>query len=402
MKNRSHDRLNIAFIVLQCLYMGQSCLVAGFAALFLEHRGLDNFAIGLVIASAKLLSFVVISALASYMDRHKEILFRIVRILLIVQAAALILELAAAGSAVSALAFVLISGSYSVMGAFVTNIYTQLLHSGHSVNYGVSRGVGSLSYTLVSTGAGLVMARFTPELVPIGCLLLLLLIMANVSYIRRRCVLCEASRADTPVPPAGSRSLRAFLRDTPGFMLFIVGIFLLYTAYLSFGSFTVNIVSDISGGTGHLGLYNGVCALFEVPFMLFYSGYSKNREDKVFAFCLVFFSVKVLVAALSHSIRVFFLTALLQGISFGIYVPASVDFVRRHCGEADSIKSQATVKLASTLGSVIGLLVTGRLLDKLPLRVVLVVLTVLAALGAAACLCAMRKIRASDKTYAHI
>jgi len=148
-----------------------------------------------------------------------------------------------------------------------------------------------------------------------------------------------------------------------------------------------------------LGLYNGVCALFEVPFMLLYSCYSKNREDKVFAFCLVFFSLKILVAALSRNIVTFFITALLQGLSYGIYIPASVDFVRRHSGEADSIKSQATVKLASTLGSVIGLLVTGRLLDRLPLRVVLAVLTVLAALGAAACLCAMSKIRASYKRY---
>ena len=161
-------------------------------------------------------------------------------------------------------------------------------------------------------------------------------------------------------------------------------------------------VSEFSGGTGYLGLYNGVCALFEVPFMLLYSCYSKNREDKVFAFCLVFFSLKILVAALSRNIVTFFITALLQGLSYGIYIPASVDFVRRHSGEADSIKSQATVKLASTLGSVVGLLVTGRLLDRLPLRVVLTVLTVLAALGAVACLCAMSKIRASYKKYAEI
>lgn len=370
-----------AYIGLHVFYLGEVSMTAGFAVLFLSSRGLSNTAIGTATALARMLSIFAVKSLSQRLDADKKLMKTIfpaaAGMLLLLH---ILLVFTGRSLALTCAVFTGVSLLSALCGSLLVILYADLEFAGSRINFGLSRGLGSLSYTAVSYVAGGLVAVRSPEIVPI------IGILASAGLFVDAFLLCTRIRpAETaPEKDAGNGAeLLGYIRSRKGLGIFFTGVLLLFTAYYAGNSFAVNMIRSI-GGSGHeLGTYNALGALIEVPFMIFFSKASVKNSRFLFRVSLLLMTGKALILALSRNMAWVYGAAVLQGSSYGLYTPAAVNYIKSRTSYANAAKGQSVISIASSLGGVCGMLIAGRLLDLLPVRDVLLLLTAVSAAGAA-------------------
>ena len=390
---RSVKTLKTAYVALQLFYMAEVCTVSGFAVFFLSSRGLSNTAAGAVVALARLLSILAVKSISQKLDTDKTLLKKLFPL---AAALLLLLHAALAFTASSALTTFAVFAAASLLSALCASLsvilYTDLVFGGVEIEYGFSRGLGSFSYTVVSYFAGRLAAAYSPELIPI------IGIVAASGFLCAVAFICADMRPEQTGPASPDRAdgkLLQYIRGRKGLGLFFAGILLIYMAYISGNSYAINMIRSIGGSAGELGIYNALGALFEIPFMMIFSKASIKNSKLLLRISLLLMTCKVLVLALSQNLVWIYAAAFLQGASFGLYTPSIVNFIKNSTSYAHSAKGQSVASIASSLGGVCGMLISGRLLDILQVRPVLRIMFSVSVAGAAVVWLATAKISAA-------
>ena len=100
-----------------------------------------------------------------------------------------------------------------------------------------------------------------------------------------------------------------------------------------------------------------------------------------FRICGIFFMLKSLGTLLAPDIPFFYGVQILQMLGWGLIAVSSVYYVNSVMEEQDAIKGQAYITMTYTLGSVIGALLGGALIDAAGVNAMLIFATVSAAVG---------------------
>ena len=107
----------------------------------------------------------------------------------------------------------------------------------------------------------------------------------------------------------------------------------------------------------------------------------KRKCSTLLKLSSVFFTVKTLGVLLSGNIYHVYAAHITQLLSFAIFVPASVYYINNLMPDNDKIKGQAYMTTTITLGGVLGSLLGGTLIDALSVPSMLLIATVISALG---------------------
>lgn len=378
---RSDKAVKTAYLGLQLFYMAEVCMISGFAVLFLSSRGMNNSAAGATVALARLLSILILNPLSRELDTDKVLLKKLFPI-----AAALLFLLHVLLVFVSSsifytfLVFAAASMVSALCSSLSTILYSDLFFGGIEIDYGLSRGLGSFSYTVVSYYTGRLVAAHSPECIPfigiavsLGFLLFTMFLCSNLNNAQAK----ESNFGKS------DEKLLSYIRGRKGFSLLFVGILLIYSAYISANSFAINLIRSIGGSANELGIYNSLGALFEIPFMIIFSKVSMKNSRGLLCFSLLLMTLKVLLLAASHNMFWVCGAAILQGASFGLYTPSIVNYIKDNTSYGNSAKGQSVVSIAASLGGVSGMLISGKLLDNLPVRTVLLIMVVISLIGSA-------------------
>lgn len=376
---KSEKVVKTAYIGLHLFYMAEVCMVSGFAVLFLTSRGLNNTLSGAAVALARLLSIIALTPISRKLDTNKallKMLFPLTAALLLLFHIAL--ALASFSVSITFLIFAATSFFSALCSSLTVILYSDLHYRGYEINYGLSRGLGSFSYTIVSFFAGKIIAGLTPECIPIISIAVSFGFLCTTAYI---CSVLDSNRTNTEGSDQADEKLFCYIRRRNGFSLFFAGILLVYVAYISCNSFAINLIQTIGGSAKELGVYNAMGAMFEVPFMIIFSRISVKNSQVFLRLSLLLMTIKVLLLALSRNIYWVYSAAVLQGASFGLYTPSIVNYIKINTSFDNSAKGQAVALIASSLGSVFGMLISGRMLDILPVRLVLMIMMAVSVIG---------------------
>ena len=121
----------------------------------------------------------------------------------------------------------------------------------------------------------------------------------------------------------------------------------------------------------------------KVNILVFLFGYmiKKVRADIWFRISGIFFMVKTLGTLLAPNILSFYFVQIFQMFGWALITVSSVYYVNSVMEEQDAIKGQAYMTMTYTLGSVLGALIGGALIDAVGVNTTLVFATVAAAVG---------------------
>lgn len=371
---KAGEGLTGRYCLLQGSYYGVNCAVIGYASVFLLERGMSPAGIGALIAAGNVLSAVLQPMAAGIAERSGRVTLK-----------QMIRLAAAAGAILSLLVGVfgslkLIAPLYMAL-AMIANLEMPLVNAvsvyfsnrGYRINFGLARGIGSLTYAAFSYGLGLLAGMFGAGLIPWASMALYAAVFACCGLFSMKpgtTKVEEQAGGDgnaAAVQDGGAQPRRRepnFFSRYRTFTLTLAGVVMLFAFHNITCTYMIRMMERFGGGSEEMGLALAVAAVCELPTMLLFSRLARSfRVSTLLAASAAGFVVKSLLLLAAWDVNMILAAQVFQAFSFALFIPASVAFTDQVMRAGDKIKGQAYMTAASTLGSVAGNLSGGIVLD---------------------------------------
>lgn len=392
-------RLNVQYAVINGLFLALACGTMGFAANFLLGKGMSNSLLGIVLTLVSVVSAIFQAVFAPIIDRSdtlSEKKFIATSLAVAVAGSFLLLFLDNLWLLVPV---VIVTYASSTVGMpFLNSIAFLYEKEGLSINYGVSRGIGSAAYAVAGWVFGQFLVAHSPALLPWFYIGLGSLALVAVLTLPNPSPLSEADAAlEQDKQAERSLSYPEFFRKYRVLAITFCGMVLIYFCHMIINNFMINVVATIAGPDGASG-YQGTAvfiqAMVELPTMFLFAQIMKKFSiDRLMAFAAVMYSLKhlvVLASIVTSSIALYYVAMVMQMVSYAVLVPGSVYFANEICEKSDLNKGQSTMALSTTIGGLFASFIGGLLFDSLPVAGVVGIGTVASLLGTVLVVLAMR------------
>lgn len=369
------------------------CIVFNYAGVFLLSKGYSNSEIGIIVAFAGLVSVLLQPLVAGLSDKHEKISLRrlILFLSVVMLLAGTILSIPGLHMLWNALFYSVLLAVLQILTPLVNAIGMECINHGISVNFGLARGIGSVSYALISFLAGGLIERFSSTLVPFLVIFCYLLVFAAAYAF----CFSDSHAAHTGVGQELTElSGEAFHEDTAAgkdtsffasyhrFFILLAGISLLFICHNMLNNYLFQIMTYHNGGSSEMGIAAAISAVLELPTMIAFSyivrKVSSSTLLKISGF---FFTLKSFLTFIAVGITGVYLAQAAQMFGFALFTPASVYYTNSLIRPADRARGQAFMTATNTAGSVFGSLLGGFLIDSRGIPAMLLTATVIAAVG---------------------
>lgn len=257
----------------------------------------------------------------------------------------------------------------------------EFINRGYYLDFGFSRGLGSIFFAVCAVILGFVIERFMPGVLGYIYIVLAILLFIVVSAMKelgneKRTVKRYDSGDD------GESIWKVVVKDRM-FMCLMIGFLLANMCNAAIATYTVNIIKHLGGTDSTLGIAHFVSAASEMPIMLLFTVFMKKTNCiRLLKISSLFFLVKALILLAAGNLPTAFVGLSMQGPAFGLFTPAAVYFVNSTIAPKERVKGQAVFSMitagAATCG---GNLMGGWVLDAFGLEVMLGVCAVMALAG---------------------
>lgn len=366
----------LVYGMLQASMWAIHAVLISFASNFLSEAGLKGGAVSLVLGVSTALAVVLQLVLAEVLGRSRRIPLQ---------------------GAMMAMAAVMIGGTalmlfaptpWNILGqslaaicmmalpGFVNSVGVEAIERGIPIVFGISRGFGSLFYSISSTVTGILMERMGMPAMPA--------MAAGLTLLFALCCLLTWKFCG-PTLGTGEKKQKThsggFLTQNKGFAVVLAASVLFYLCHNLVANFLFYIIQDRGGAADDQGIAAALSAVVELP-VLFCFGYMTKKVPcrRWVELSGVFFAAKSVALLLSPSVGWVIAAQVLQIGGNATYLIASV----RYAAEAvpgDPIRAQSYLGATSTVASVVSMSIGGLLCERLGVNAMLMVSLIAGVLG---------------------
>ena len=385
-------RLDYHYIAMQAGFWAMFAAIVAYQTALLLDRGFSNGEAGLMTSVRCLAGIVCQPLLGGFADRHPEFpLKRIVSLSMLLSLGVSVWYWLAPGMGLgeTALVWAVIGGlevsSYPLMDAMAI----QFINDGVPIRYSLGRGLGSLAYALTCVFLGFQVGRSGVESTLLTHVVLVAAEIALVATYPPYRGRPRARDAEGPRP----QSALALLRSNPSFTLMLAGVLLSLTAVLPLSNFLVNIVTSRGGSETDLGIALFLMGASELPTAFFFQKLLRRMgSGKLLLMSMIFGTLKGVLLLLTCNCLGVLAVQPIQVLGYGLFTPASVYFVNESVPEADRVRGQTIMMVASNgLGGMMGGVLAGWTLDLGGVDLMLAACILSSCIGAVLCLAALRR-----------
>jgi len=371
--------LTIKSAALQALYWAVFATTNSFAIVNLLARGFTNTQVGLLLAIAGTVSAFAQPVIGTLTDKIEKATVKLVLCLLSISGLALLAlfmvipdNLLLVGLVYGAIAAITAS-----IQPFVNALIFEYINQGVSISFGATRGAGSITFAGATSLAGLLLNLYSAKVMPIFSMVLyLLFLLVVMSFPKINHEQIEREHSDK------NESFFTFVKKYHRFFYFLLGIIATFTFHTMLFTYLLQIMLHVGGTDSDFGLSLTISALSELPIMLGFSFLAARiKVSKLMKIGAAVYLLRAVLLLLATSVLMVNAIQLLQALSFAVLIPASVYYVNTRMDEGDKVKGQTFVVGANTVGSVIGALLGGFLLDNFSVTTMLQVGVVCALIG---------------------
>ncbi len=354
----------VIYAVIHGLYFCTLALIGSYASAYLLDRGFTNGQIGLMLGIGSLgaVGFQLLAAV--FVQRTgKRIGDVMIAAYVAITVLALLLLLLPVSGITFCVMYVLVYLLNAAMQSTVNSLYRGYHEQGTKINFGLARGCGSVSYSLSSLAAGVLIQRLSPGILP-GLYLVPCVLLCVSLYIFHAPNVTE--RQPGSVTPAEKKLL---LREYPQFYIFFAGVVCLATTHSFTETYMLQIIQRIGGTSSNLGLAIFISSMTELPAMLLYRRFADRVGNRrLLAFAGAMWAAKNFLIMIAPNVYFIYGAELLQFAGYAIYVPAGVRYIAHALPESEFLKGQALVGSGFTAGYLISSFVGGPMIDLIGLR----------------------------------
>lgn len=384
---------NIDFALIQAIYWMLYSAAGSFVSVILLPKGYTNASIGTLIAAGSVLAILLQTIITHITDRSPKLngikIIELMVILLIAAVAAVLLIGQKSMALTIAYAGVIIL--HTAMHPFVNALSFTLEETGQPVSFGIGRSMGSFAAGGISFLLGYLIVWYSPEVVLyialVNLVLMALVIFATDRHYQKGMAEAVSSAKASPVPAKQHAEeekigMLEFVGRNKMFAVMSLGVIALFFGNVILENFTIQIVEGIGGDTTNMGVVILLLCLFEMPAMI---GFHRLKQRFSYVMLLrisaLFFTIKIIIMYLAHSMTTFYLAQLCQIPGYGLFFPAMVNFIDHIMGKGEALRGQAVFTVALTLGNVIGSIAGGMILDQYSSHTLLLAGSMVSAVG---------------------
>ena len=353
---------NGKYRLLQCAFYACHCITLSYVTYYLGTAGLSDRSIGVLVALTCALNSIAQGAAGRLADHSA--LFTWKRQLQLYALLEIILSL-----------ILFIPGSSYVKGAvFAFLILFSLLmmpmvnaaafyykNAEKPVDFGIARGLGSLSYAVTALIVGKATSWYGAMMIPylnIAFSVVILFIATSMPFAAAKTKTAKESPDTSMALPR-----RSLFRTYPAFFITVIGIML----FIFFNNiviiYMIRILENVGGDSGSLGVALAIAACAELPMLFLYSRLSKHiGAAKLIAISGLFLSLKGILLIFAPSVHAIYAVQLLQSVSFALLVAAKAHYADICMAEGDKVTGQSVMSMTESLGSVLASLAGGLVL----------------------------------------
>lgn len=363
----------------QMAYWATAAGVVSFATAFLLQKGFAASTVGILLASGNLLSCAFQPVLAAWADRTGGNVLKWMTAALTAVSAACFASIQLLPMPESMFGFVYLLGvfAFDAMNPLMNALNVSYMTSGYTINYGFSRGLGSLAYAFAALGIGKVMARFGADwMIWISLGLLAVNAAMALSYPSLRPVAGEEKKENH------SCSVPVFFRRYKWYCISLLGVLLLGMFHAMTENYLIEIVTPLGGDSGTVGVALFIATAIEALVLVYLDKIRKFLSDNwLLKLAGLSFLLKSVLFLLAGNVMTIYAIQLLQATSYTFLSPIQMYYANNKVGAADMVKGQAFSTAAYTLGCAAGNFAGGQLLSAFDLRIMLFAGIAMAAAG---------------------
>lgn len=374
----------IKYSWLQGSFWMSFCIVFSYANLYLLSCGYTASQIGIVIAAAGVISTILQPLAAGLADGDSKITLRslILVFSLVMLACAAILMIPGIQFLWYALFYGILLAVLQILTPLVNAIGMEYFNKGIAVNFGLARGIGSISYAAISFVAGILIERFSAGLVPVLIIFCYLLVFFAAFFFRFPLRYQASAQQETEKTEASASAELPFFVQYRKFFVLLIGVSLIFICHNILNNYMYQVMLYHNGGSTEMGIASGIAAALELPTMIAFSYMVKKvSSGNLLKISGVFFTLKAALTLLAPGIGGVYLAQTMQIFGFALQVPASVYYTNSLIRPGDRAKGQALMTATNTVGSIFGSLLGGFLIDEKGIHFTLLIATILAAFG---------------------
>lgn len=373
--------LTLRYSLQQMAYWAAAAGIMSFASAYLLAKGLPASLVGTLLALGSLLSCAVQPLLADRADRFGGGMIKYMVVGLSAVSAVSFASLLVFGLSPTAMGFIYLLGifSFDAMMPLLNAIVVSYKDTPQRINYGLSRGLGSMAYSIAALFLGRIIADFGEDRM-IWAILILLAgnILITLGYP------VAASAAAREKERGECCSVAVFFSRYRWYCVSLLGVLLLGAFHAMTENYLIKIFGRIGGGSAEVGVALFVATVMEMLVLFFYEPIRRRiSEAMLLKIAGLSFLLKSLLLIVTGSVEEVYLVQLLQATSYTFLSPTQVYYADKKVLPADMVKGQAFITAAYSLGCAGGNFAGGVLIEHAGVDAMLWAGVAMAALGTA-------------------
>ena len=347
-------RENIRYALLISLNTMMLCSGLGFTTYYLLDAQIADSDIGILIAVSCLVAVLLQQLFGRMVDTGRVEGKKLLIFLDVVMIIAAFIVLLFDSALVKALIFGFLLCLTLVMQPVLNSFTFFYQNRGISVNYGVARGCGSLSFALISIVIGFLTVHFGSIVVPLSYLIFCVAFCGVIFSMPNLRGVTSNTKAGTTLQ----------LSKFPAFTWMLAGLSLVMIFHNAIQMYFIRLIEHVGGDTGDLGIALAIAAVVEIPALFLYTSIKGQTPSKIFlGISGVAFFVKAALFLFASQIWIIFAVQLVQFLAYGIMVGARVYYVNETISPSFQVTAQAYVVATETIGIVLGSILGGFIIE---------------------------------------
>lgn len=371
---------NFKFVALQASFFALFCTSYVFANPMLSEKNFEISEIGFILTFSAFLSIILQPLMAKLISHFRIITNkRILIFFMIISLLSTLIYLSSDNKFLISFTIITVISSLLTVQTFIYTFILEYINNGVKINFGLTRGGGSVSFAITSLLVGIIAKKYGYSFISILNIileLLILFILISFKDIQHIKYINEVKK---------NKNFIEFSKKYKKFLLFLIGIFLILTTHNVFSTYLINIAKEVNKDSDFVGILLFIAAILELPVMSYFNYFRKKYSNYTLLYLSVIsFTLKSITIFVGISLsmpNIIVISQFMQMLGFALYLPASVFYVNNIMDKEDKIMGQAYLGVFGTFGSIFSAYLAANLIDFIGVKYMVLVFSIISLIG---------------------
>ena len=368
-------KLQMKYNLLHILYWMATCCIYGYVAVFLQYKGMSNTEIGIVSGSGCILTIFLSPFVTSLISKIKGLTIKQLLSIIYLIIADLTLALVDLSVILIMLLYVSMMSLIVSTVPFLSMIAMNYIQDGKEINFGLARGMGSISYAVSAVLLGQFIEFFNPTILAYVFVISAIL---DLVILYSFCQIPMLNRQ-----PIKKGNIFTIIKNYKVFFFILLGFSFMFAAATSLSTYLINVVKNLGGNTSLYGVAIFFMAASEMPVMAITPRLIRRYDSITLIMVAAFFYIiRNFTICLAPSLPVLFIGMMMQSLSYGLLTAVITYYVTYNLKSHDQMMGQTMIGImTSQIPSTIGNLFGGILQDQYGLNMMFIFACLITIIG---------------------